>query len=374
MGENEMKEGKKRMKESVETSAPNPNLPEEIITDILSRLPVKPLLQFRSVSKPWLSLISSPHFTKTHLIKSTQNPKLSNHNLILASRLPHYNLKSLSLCNVLNDPISEAVDLDHPMKSTKPSLEVLDCVNGLVLLMVGHQWLFVWNPSTRKSRRVPSPDECVRFRYYGLGYDKCSDDFKVVAIFTQAYRVWVKVYSLRGGGWRRIEDFPYTPPFEDIKFANGALNVLERRKTDDSSKCVWNIYSIDLERETYGEIMQPSYGEGEYELTMGAVGESLCVVCHYPKIHADVWIMKEYGVRESWTKLVSIPYLHNPLPTSSRYSIPLGISDNGCILVEYKCRLTLFNAEDNTFEKPEILNHGSCSHAFTYIESLVSPL
>ena len=48
----------------------------DLISEILLRLPPKPLLQFRSVSKAWYSLISSPRFHHRHTHLSS-NPQIS---------------------------------------------------------------------------------------------------------------------------------------------------------------------------------------------------------------------------------------------------------------------------------------------------------
>ncbi|KAK3154207.1 hypothetical protein QOZ80_2BG0187660 [Eleusine coracana subsp. coracana] len=52
----------KHSKETIEEKDDNPRLPEDIIFDVLSRLPVKPLCRFRCVSKGWRALMSDPAF------------------------------------------------------------------------------------------------------------------------------------------------------------------------------------------------------------------------------------------------------------------------------------------------------------------------
>ncbi|CAH9107657.1 unnamed protein product [Cuscuta epithymum] len=43
------------------------HLPESLIIEVLSWLPVKELLQYKSVNKTWHAIISSPYFISKHL-------------------------------------------------------------------------------------------------------------------------------------------------------------------------------------------------------------------------------------------------------------------------------------------------------------------
>lgn len=41
-------------------------IPQDLVVEILKRLPVKSLMRFKSTSKGWLALIKSPNFIKSH--------------------------------------------------------------------------------------------------------------------------------------------------------------------------------------------------------------------------------------------------------------------------------------------------------------------
>ncbi|KAI3523635.1 hypothetical protein L1887_01908 [Cichorium endivia] len=352
-----------------------PKLLPEIISEILSRLPVESLLRCKSVCKLWCSMISDLHFVKSHLSLSTSNNRYAHHRLIFYTE-PIGNLKSSHLYDVLYDKPCNALELDYPLKHPLKSVWIAGSCNGLLFIAIEIDNLFIWNPSTRRSNRLPDGGLKVRsgsYVLYGFGYDKSRDDYKVVGIsclFRKGtkYDTKVKIYSLKTGNWKKIGDFPHGIPLDDSgKFSNGALHWLASQKFGSSYS--WTIVSLDLTTETYGEILQPVYDEGEKDLTLGALGEWLCVLCDYHMDHADVWVMKVYGVKDSWTKLVSIPYLIDP--GWAQFSVPLCISNDGKVLVQFGEKFVMYDSKNRSVS--EIQNFDKCHEAYTFVESLVSP-
>ncbi|KAG4131249.1 hypothetical protein ERO13_D09G195001v2 [Gossypium hirsutum] len=177
---------------------------------------------------------------------------------------------------------------------------------------------------------------------------------------------------MRTNCWRRIQDFPFGVPFSEAgKHVDGTLNwaVLSRQYRD----CSCTIVSLDLAQETYKEVTQPCHGNGAGERILGVLDGCLCVLCSYGRLYAEVWVMKEYGKRESWTKLVTIPY--TPIPGYEMFLTPLSVSKSGEILLRFEVNMLLYNPEKNMFRIPMFPYD-----AFSYIdqqevyeESLVSP-
>lgn len=71
MGKNK-KLRKKLKKEKEEQQSMMPYVPEEIVADILSRIPTKSLFRFKSVCKRWQSLISDFEFSQFITIPGTE--------------------------------------------------------------------------------------------------------------------------------------------------------------------------------------------------------------------------------------------------------------------------------------------------------------
>ncbi|KAK4403833.1 F-box/kelch-repeat protein [Sesamum angolense] len=354
-----------------------PIFPEEIIVEILSRLPVRCLLKFRCVSKSWRSVISSNHFIRAHLAVSRKDTNFARHRIISTVLLPCYSLKQCSLNSLLSEPVADAADFDYPMKNPNNSVRAVGCCNGLVCIAINGKHIFLWNPSTRKHKKLPDADERMTrglfITKYGFGFDECNDDYKVLGIFSGfctagRYETRVKVYSLRANSWKRIDVFKDGLPFDDTgKFVSGKLHW--GRRVGFNSR--WEIVSFDLGSEVCGKVEQPGYIEGGFSPSLGVLGGCLCVLCDFPKTSVDVWILREYGKRDSWDKLVTVPYDLGD-PWKGPYSTPLCRGAKGEILLVYGSSFIVYDPKDNAFHRPKITNFDTFLEADVYVESLVS--
>ncbi|CAK9141468.1 unnamed protein product [Ilex paraguariensis] len=354
-------------------SKPQPFIPHEIVVKILSRLPVKSLLQLRCVSKLWRSLISSPQFAKTHLDVSSKNKDYAKHRLIFISACYRYCLKTCSLQSMLYEPSVTAIDVECPISE----YSLVGCCNGLVCIAVNYESIFLWNPSTRESKKLT--DYGVTLKNIdsialGFGYDESSDDYKVVGIFVDwcnwdSYENEVQVYSLRTDTWKRIEQFPGGTSVDFRgKLASGALHWAwgsDMQSTD------WVIVSLDLAKEMSRTIAQPNYVNDEFSSMLGVLGECLCILRQYGNF-AELWVMKEYGKSDSWSKIATMSYSMFP-KLRNQYDTPICISEDGKLLLSMRREVGLYNPKDNTVEYPEVHNSGACFEHMTYVESLVSP-
>lgn len=386
-----------------------PELPIDVISEILSRLPVKSLLRFRCVGKSWCSLISDPQFIKTHL-----NRSLKSQTQVWGSF--RYDKKGVyPLCqhgpphlNAMDYCCSNSRKIDFVREGESDYGSFLGSCRGLLCVdnyIDGELNLHLWNPSTRESKRIPEfilpttnsgrmRRDCV-FGAFGFGYDDSNDDYKVV-FYCNAKRdrleAQVHVYSLRKNSWRRIRAYccfsvDYAHP---VYYVNGVLHWMAWPSLDPGDPRR-SILSFNLAKETFLEILQPNYGDGSWLWSIGVLEESLCVLSDNSEYRADVWVMKEYGVELSWTKLLAISYAENPglfrpfpfdgcepnLDTdkADRRPLPFTMAKKGEIVLDVGRDLVLYNYKDETFKYSFASLMDARGHFgwHTFSESLVSP-
>ncbi|XP_047320251.1 F-box/kelch-repeat protein At3g23880-like [Impatiens glandulifera] len=335
-----------------------PYLPIHIIEEIIVRLPVKSLLQIRCVCKSWQALTYDPIFIQRHLRASTKkddDDDYEHKRLLVMPDFAHFNLKS---CSLSSNSCS---------------------VNGLVCIIIDNKVLVIWNPCTGKSKRLPNCGfKKSQAQYiYEFGYDEVSSDYKVVAIkseivnFQVTFNNKVKLYGLKSDSWKNIGDFSGIPLHNASSiFVSGSLHWISV-----TGPFMKSVISLDLSKETYSTIVEPSYGEGYREgdgdvmvSILGVLSGNLCMLSYMDAEYADLWVMKEYGKVESWYKLCSMTYLQNPL--SFLVSSPLYISKKNEVVLLLGSRLISFNIDSKIISYPDIHD---CFQVRGYLESLVSP-
>jgi F-box interacting protein len=172
----------------------------------------------------------------------------------------------------------------------------------------------LWNPSIRKFQELPHliSEEPKYPLMYGFGYHPISDNYKVVVVFgdlthdhlckdeliNEVTRE-VKVHTLGTDSWKNVSDFPF-PIFS-----------YQRKGQHVSGTINWLIFagikrfiaSFDLRNECYREILLPDDLDkvDKNKLRFSVFRDCLCMI-----YGEDVWVMKEYGNKESWTKLFTI--------------------------------------------------------------------
>ncbi|OIT03225.1 PREDICTED: F-box/kelch-repeat protein At3g06240-like [Nicotiana attenuata] len=281
-------------------------LPQEIIIDILSRLPAKFVGQYRCVSKQWLNFLSDPQFIKFHL--TIHADKLEKKLIyVSASNSLHTITFNHNPQNGTTDAISRKLNFQQLSDNW---VRVVGSCNGLVLVVNDEMIKYLINPTSLNYHRIPNfhlalplPGSCS---VYGLGYDFATDDYKVVTL--SRYRghidnTFVDVYSVRMGLWKRLQSLPH---YRAIRMrasgvlVNGALHWLARKAPDYS----YVIVAFDLSDEKFLEVPTPATLDNNNFVfnKLSALRGCLCMLFDTLENEVDVWMMREYGDVESWTR------------------------------------------------------------------------
>ncbi|XP_019266477.1 PREDICTED: F-box/kelch-repeat protein At3g23880-like [Nicotiana attenuata] len=200
------------------------HVPNEIIIIILSNLPVKSLLRFKCVSKPWNSWISSPKF---QLSNQRRQGAISMVFKLYEERKKGYSestaFRFINQQLTLRERKFPFVIRDN--KIISGTCMFLGSCHGLILVNI-NEHIYLWNPATRfctKVLELDRLDECGYCTHGGLCFDSSKNVYKVVLIMhhqTPDYGgEFVIVASLKDKIWKRVK-FPY-----NIRSVRGGITL-----------------------------------------------------------------------------------------------------------------------------------------------------
>lgn len=279
-------------------------LHDELITEVLSFLPVKSLMQLRCVCKSWKTLISDSTFVKLHLQRSARNKHLALFSYKYQTPR-HFSITPSPLCRLLENT-SVTLDDDSGFHLNKGGLlYVVGSCNGL-LCLVGCLYndnyeelgilLYLWNPATRKlSKEIKFPSEEFQHNWkFAFGYDNSNNTYKIVAFHLLSTNDEVRVFTFGDNVWRNIQNFPDVLSYHhwDINHGvhvSGSLNWLAILM---ESKFV--IISLNLCTESYRQLLLPQ-GFDKPTLpksTLAVLMDSLCFCHDFHGTDFVIWQMK----------------------------------------------------------------------------------
>ncbi|KAG8656301.1 F-box protein CPR1-like [Manihot esculenta] len=285
----------------------------DLFMEILCFLPIETLLRFRCLSKTCCSCIDSSEFINLHLNQSLKTN--TNRNLIIHELEPKGSIYAIELDSLESDrcPV-ELHRLYNPHFDTfmhGHGSDVFGSCNGL-LAMYNNEGIVLWNPATRKHKTLPRFWGHCYGDYemlHGFGYDALNDDYKLI-IMSQHYmenNIRVMVYSLKGNSSTRVEDLlgysiirTYDKRRSVGVLAGGSLHWVVNRKGDVTDRV---ILAFGVGDEKFCELPKPQMESENICLYVEEIGGRLAICRQWPYWIYEIWIMKEYGVMESWTKL-----------------------------------------------------------------------
>ena len=162
--------------------------------------------------------------------------------------------------------------------------------------------------------------------------------------------------------------------FLPIPLVSGALHWMAGFTEEEEGKhCSEMVMCFDVNCEKFRNLEMPdgSMSVPSFEICLASFKGKLVVITYGESEQSyqyTIWVMREYGVHESWHKLFVLPF-------GRRVAICIGFTENGSLLIcrrndqleNKKYKFVLVDTE-TLLEKDSDIQHASC--VGTFMESL----
>ncbi|XP_019094597.1 PREDICTED: putative F-box protein At1g53360 [Camelina sativa] len=277
------------------------SIPDDLLFDILSRVPGKSLARFRCVSKFWKSLLNRPDFTELYLTVGRRRIlfffTVNGESFVFSSPQPPNHNSTLVATN--------AMRLMAKYFPTRQCTELC----GLVFLR-RKKARVICNPVTGESISLPRVKATGVGKSY-FGFDPISKQFKVLCMTWSRYGTpnTHRILTLENGKkriWRTIPD-PVLPHYsiDDEICINGVLYYVAYFPSD-RSKCMV-CFDFGLEKFSFIKL-KPYMNYSTRQLTLFNYKGKLGVHQYIGSLHNErsgLYVLEDVG-EHKWSKRICI--------------------------------------------------------------------
>ncbi|KAF5741387.1 F-box protein [Tripterygium wilfordii] len=343
-------------------------LPDVIVMDILSRLPLKTIIQSRCVCKTWQSLLSDSYFAS--LLQQKARPTL-----VLQSE-PKQGPSNFYMVE-LESGIHGVLKFNTKNNIPTRHVELLGSCNGLLCLFALNsiRSYYLCNPITGQFVNTPSNSKKQKrvgklvATVHGFGFSPESNQYMVLRITNKKYnhpnvnlRTEGEVYTFGTDNWRSIGEvpFPVHHKFFSIQL-NGALHWIAERDANGGSDI---ICSLNIDTKKISTIATPpdEFDRVDSEIVLGVLEGCLYICDSMSFYNLEIWLLKNYGVESSWSREIVIAKTSLPKEMQDCVLKPIMRFKNGEILIQNDCNyMILYDPRRGSFVNVSV---GRVGHEF----------
>lgn len=210
-------------------------LPDELIVEILKKLPAKSLMKFKCVSKSFNSLMSDPSFIESHQ-KSYMTEFFINR-----LRMEYYRLSKT------DEDLLSTCPLEYLDQSCFRNLKCMQSTNGLVCLWNNHGDIAICNPFIKQHIFLPRQQHYSRTIYAGIGFDPTTKTHKVFKeeIIFESGKVMYSIFTIGiDKSWREINGWiNFRPMFYNSVCIDGVIYFI--------NNCVRDVIAFSVRHEKF---------------------------------------------------------------------------------------------------------------------------
>ncbi|KAJ4876409.1 F-box/kelch-repeat protein [Raphanus sativus] len=268
------------------------NLPEELVREILSRVPLTSLRQLRCTCRTWNALSKTQVFGK----KEARNRFLGF--TVMNNRLCSLRLELQGLLNE-GELVHQSTKQIGKFDGTK-MYKVRHCDGLLLCVHKNCNNIVVWNPYLSQTRCIPTRCDFGLNDVFGFGYANKNRNHKILRVLRGRF-IRLALYDLKSDSWRVLDIEPYI----NLDIWESGVSLKGNTYFVAQQYAVDVLYCFDFTTERFRPPLQfPK--EAEYVVLSCVRDEKLAVLYQLEKT-MEIWITTKIEHDDvSWSMFLKV--------------------------------------------------------------------